>query len=133
MLIVYLLIKVGHFDLNLNHSMISIYKESFKYNYDFCYIFGCASNDIMIEGKEMGVTKDNGFLRASFLFGIPWILSYFLFLIKTSKSKLLPLVFFATMAHYPIIFGVLGATISGIVINYYNNITYYRTKKIYES
>ena len=36
----------------------------FHYEFNICYISGCASNDIILKGQsELGLVEDNGFVR----------------------------------------------------------------------
>ena len=49
--------------------MINAYLSVFHYDFSICYIFGCASNDIILTGhSEFGVIEDNGFVRLFYTF-----------------------------------------------------------------
>ena len=77
----------------------------------------------MLEGREIeGIFTDNGIVRTS-TFGIPWLIFYFILIFKSSKNKLLPIVWYLTILHYPIAFGIVNTAIIGISLNYFNKIT----------
>ena len=121
------LFKVGHLDVNSSVSMMNSYLEFFNYEYNYCFYIGCASNVIVIEGvQQYGIIADNGLVRTSFFFGVPWLLIYFILIFRNSKSKALPIVYYLTILHYPVAFGIVTSAIIGISINYFNNITYFK-------
>jgi len=131
LLISYLLLKVGHLNPDTPHSMLYAYLKFFDYEYNYCSYIGCASNIIIIEGEiQKGEILDNGFVRTTYFFGIPWLISYFILLMGVSKSKLLPVVYFLTILHYPVAFGIINTAIIAISLNYFNNITFFFQHKI---
>ena len=113
-----------------NYYLFLLCQLFFQNDFSYCYIFGCASNMIIIEGEEIeGLFTDNGFVRTSFFFGIPWLILYFILIMKSSKNKLLPIVYYLTILHYPIAFGIINTAIIGISLNYVNNITIFQNNK----
>ena len=44
--------NVGHFSLDVEISMLHAYISIIDYGFSDCYIFGCASNEIILEGKS---------------------------------------------------------------------------------
>ena len=71
---------------------------AFNYDYNYCFYIGCASNVIVIEGEQQfGLIADNGFVRTSFFFGVPWLLIYFILIYRNSKSKVLPILYYLTI------------------------------------
>ena len=129
-IVIIILYKTQHLNPDLSFSMLSSYLAFFDYDYDYCYIIGCASNLIVIQGEQnLGIITDNGFVRTSFFFGIPWLILYFILLVKNSKHKVLPIVYFLTILHYPVAFGIINTAIIGISLNYFNNITFFKNKE----
>ena len=108
-IIIYTLLKTGHLSTSLNISMINAYLSFSDYDFSICYIFGCASNIIILTGQsEFGVIEDNGFVRLFYTFGILWFIGYSFLCFRVSRDKLLTLGFFVTILHYPVSFGLLG-------------------------
>jgi hypothetical protein len=121
------LYKIGHLDIDNKVSMMSVYNASFNIEYNHCFLLGCASNIILIESTQnLANINDNGLVRTSYFFGILWLFFYFILLYRNCKSKALPIVYFVTILHYPVAFGIVNTAIIGISINYFNNITYFR-------
>jgi hypothetical protein len=136
---IFALYKIGHLDPNNRLSMMTAYLLAFDFNYDYCYLLGCASNNIEIEGlkvaltvnlKKFGIIADNGPVRTLFFFGIPWLFFYFMLLSRNCKSKALPILYFVTIFHYPVSFGIVNTAVIAISINYFNNIKYFNRFKI---
>ena len=113
-------------------SMANVYLSFLKSTVDKCYFIGCSSNNVeveMIEGGYIGLFMDIGLMRALYFFGFPWLLFYTWFVFRISRSKVVPGIYFMTLLHYPLVFGIITTALMAISINYYNNIV--SVKKYY--
>ena len=121
---IYFLYSVGHLKVEQKDSMINAYLSFNEYSFDYCYLLGCSSNIIntekIIKKDSYRFIDDVGLFRVLYFFGAPWLLFYTYFIIRRSKSKVLPLMYLVTILHYPIVFGVLTTALLAISINYYN-------------
>ena len=77
----------------------------------------------MVEGGHLGLFEDIGLMRALYFFGFPWMLFYTWLVFRISRSKVLPAIYFMTLLHYPLVFGIITTALMAISINYYNNIS----------
>jgi hypothetical protein len=123
-IVIYLLYNVGHLKIEQKDSMLNAYLSLQEYSFDKCYIMGCSSNAIMTERTEnIGSSRyidDIGIIRVFYFFGAPWLLFYTYLVFKKSKSIVLPLIYWLTVLHYPVVFGVLTTALLAMSINYYN-------------
>jgi hypothetical protein len=122
-----LLNNIGHLDPNYEASMISTYVISIQEGYHECYLYGCATNAITFnvsEERYISRIADNGILRSLYFFGPIWIFLYFILILRKSKNKLFSFVYLLSILHYAVVFGVLGAALIGIHINYINRYYY---------
>jgi hypothetical protein len=123
-LVIYLLYVVGHLKIEQKDSMLNAYISMNEYSFDRCYIMGCSANTINTERiQNMGTYRfidDIGFIRVLYFFGVPWFVFYTVFVFKKSKSVVIPLVYWITILHYPVVFGVLTTALLAMNINYYN-------------
>ena len=135
-----LLNKVGHFEVDYasfsptekvdlkgkdTSSMANVYLSFLKSTFDKCYFIGCSSNNVeveMIEGGYIGLFEDIGLMRVLYFFGFPWLLFYTWLVFRISRSKVLPAMYFMTLMHYPLVFGIITTALLAISINYYNKI-----------
>ena len=101
-----MLYKIGHLDLLSRVSMINVYISSFNASYNSCIIIGCASNFVTIISGNVDLVMDFGIVRTAFFFGPIWIIIYIILVLNESKSKLLPICYFISMLHYPVVFGI---------------------------
>ncbi|MGK0290847.1 MAG: hypothetical protein ACI86H_002310 [bacterium] len=122
--IIYLLYTVGHLKIEQKDSMLNAYISMKDYSYGSCYLTGCSANIINTEKiKNKGSYRfidDIGFLRVLYFFGVPWFLFYTLLVFKKSKSVVIPLIYWLTILHYPVVFGLLTTVLLAMSINYYN-------------
>jgi hypothetical protein len=131
LLIILLLFNIGHLDSKYKASLISTYIISFQEGVHGCYLIGCATNTIIMDVSEksnLSRISDNGILRSLYYFGLVWIFIFYYLVLKNSKNKLLPTVYFLSILHYAVVFGVLGVTLLGIHINYLNRKYYYKVR-----
>jgi len=106
-------------------SMANVYLSFLKSTFNKCYLIGCSSNDVeveMVEGGYIGLFMDIGLMRALYFFGFPWMLLYTWFVFRISRSKVLPAIYFMSLLHYPLVFGIITTVLLAISINYYNKI-----------
>jgi len=124
LLVIYVLYEVGHLKIDQPDSMINAYLALSEYEFDNCYVFGCSSNNIMtirsVYEAEYRFIDDIGFIRVFYFFGVPWLLTYTYLVFKKSNSFVVPLMYFMTILHYPVVFGLLTSALMGISINYMN-------------
>ena len=122
-IILIVIIQLGHLKLEglgSESSMINAYKSILYATYDSCVLIGCSSNNITIITTAPGIIEDVGLIRASFFFGPLWIICFLILVLNESKSKLLPISYFITIVHYPVVFGILGTALLALSINYNN-------------
>ena len=80
--------SIGHLDATYKDSMLSAYLSFFQHEFSICYIIGCASNSIIIGGTEIeGNFTDNGFIRTSYFFGVPWLIFYFILINQAASEE----------------------------------------------
>jgi hypothetical protein len=129
---IYIMNYIGHFSTNSSNSMINSYLALFDYELSECYIIGCASHELKLDAirENIGLIYDNGVVRTSYFFGLPWLIIYFILILKSSKSLLLPIVFYFTIIHIPIIFGFISTAICAIFINYNNYYNFRLERKL---
>ncbi len=115
------LLAIGHFNISQHDSMINAYLAVFDVNLDFCIIIGCASNNIHLVERTMGLgyAEDNGILRILYMTGLPWLVLYTFFILKTTKFNPITIVFLLTIFHYPVGYGLLGTTLMSLLVNKY--------------
>jgi hypothetical protein len=123
-LVIYLLYVVGHLKIEQKDSMLNAYIAMKEYSFDQCYLMGCSANEINTERiKNTGSRRfidDVGVLRVLYFFGVPWFIFYTVLVFKKSKSVVIPLIYWITILHYPVVFGVLTTALLAMSINYYN-------------
>jgi hypothetical protein len=128
--VIYLLYDIGHLKVEQTDSMLNAYISITEYSFDNCFIMGCSSNSVDIEKavKEdsLRYIDDVGVIRVLYFFGAPWFLFYTLFVFNKSRSIVVPLIYWITILHYPVVFGVLTTALLAMSINYYNRHVYPR-------
>jgi len=128
-LVVLVMYIAGHLDPTSHTSALSILlgivggEMSFgEYN---CYIYGCNTYEIFSADRNntdrlASWVNELGFVTTAYFYGVPWLLFYLFLVFNSSKSYILPLMYFLTMIHYPVVFGILPTALLALSINYYN-------------
>lgn len=108
--------------------MLAVYYSLIDIQYDPCYLFGCASNITALSDPNSryvlysrNYIEEIGILRVIYYYGILWLLLYFLLVMRSSRSVALPAMYFFTVIHYPVVYGVLTTALLALSINYFNN------------
>jgi hypothetical protein len=132
----YLLFQVGHLNPDKNDSMIKAYLSIVEYELDANYLLGTSSNifhinRIVPSSSRHVYIEEIGLVRIVCFFGIPWLIFYVLFVFRISKSKIIPLIYFLTILHQPVGFGIISTCLLAISINYYNMNSSKRIVRLY--
>jgi len=130
----YLLYIVGHLKSDQKSSMLEAYLSIGNSEFSDCYLLGCSSIYLQIgqskkkvAGLQADYYEDVGFTKVFYFFGIPWFIFYTLLVFRFSKSKIIPLIYFLSILHFPVVFGVVTTCLLAVSINYYNRKYYNRS------
>ncbi len=122
---------VGHLDLSNEVSLISVYSDAFSQVGALqplipCLALGCYAKNV----SELGLPAhlgDIGFIFQGLVLGFPFVFIYLFFFLINARSKYLVTGLALTLAHYAVIFGLLGAALTALLVNLSNSLSSTRT------
>jgi len=114
--------RIGHLSTNPDSiSIVNVYLQSFT-SYAFegfdlrCFAIGCSSN-ISNSPMNYSLLADIGFVRVAYQYGLVWVI-VLMYLLRRFDIRYVLAHLVASLAHYPVSFGVLGLVLMLLNLKY---------------
>lgn len=114
--------RIGHLSTNPDSiSIVNVYLQSFT-PYAFegfdlrCFAIGCSSN-ISNSPMNYSLLADIGFVRVAYQYGLVWVI-VLIYLLRRFDIRYVLAHLVASLAHYPVSFGVLGMVLMLLNLKY---------------